>query len=98
MGEIRGLGTWQVGIAGTPESLALTDRAIATSAPQAFAFDPARRFTHIIDPRIGATPARYARVTVTAPTAAEADALSTALALVDDLPALAGVTVDRVAS
>lgn len=98
MGEIRGLGTWRVGIDGTGESLALTDRAIATSAPQAFAFDPARRFTHIVDPRSGATPARYARVTVTAPTAAEADALSTGLALMDEVPALAGVTVERVAS
>ena len=98
MGEIRGLGTWQVGIAGTDETRGLTDRAIATSAPQGFAFDPARRFTHLIDPRTGATPARYARVTVTAPTAAEADALSTGLALIDDLPALPGVEVERVAS
>ncbi|HET9069968.1 MAG TPA: FAD:protein FMN transferase [Amaricoccus sp.] len=98
MGEIRGLGTWQVDIAGTDETRGLTDRAIATSAPQGFAFDPARRFTHLIDPRTGATPARYARVTVTAPTAAEADALSTGLALIDDLPALPGVEVERVAS
>lgn len=97
MGEIRGLGPdpWPVAVAGTDTLVPLTDRAIATSAPQGFAFDPARRFTHIIDPRTGATPARWSRVTVTAPTAAEADALSTACALLEDLPALPGVTVDR---
>ncbi|HET9067554.1 MAG TPA: FAD:protein FMN transferase [Amaricoccus sp.] len=100
MGEIRGLGDnagtpWQVAIAGSDTVLPLVDRAIAVSAPQGFAFDPARRFTHIIDPRTGATPARWSRVTVTAPTAAEADALSTAFALMQEIPALPGVTVDR---
>ena len=96
MGEIRGLGPdpWSVGIAGTDTVLALTDRAVATSAPAGFAFDPAGRFTHIIDPRTGATPRRYARVTVTAPTAAEADALSTGFALMTDVPPLPGVTAD----
>ena len=99
MGEIRGLGgPWQVGIAETDARLALIDGAVATSAPLGFAFDGARRFTHLIDPRTGATPARFARVTVTAPTAAEADALSTGLALMDAAPELPGVTVDRAAS
>lgn len=98
MGEIRGLGPnpWQVGVAGTDAAVALTDRAIATSAPRGFAFDAGGRFTHIIDPRTGATPARFARITVTAPTAAEADALSTGFALTEDAPAPAGVTVERV--
>lgn len=96
MGEIRGVGgPWRVGIKGTNTPLAVTDRAIATSSPAGFAFDPAGRFTHLIDPRTGATPVRFARVTVTAPTAAAADALSTGFALVDDLPAIPGVTVDR---
>lgn len=98
MGEIRGLGRWRVGVSGTDETLVLTDGAVATSAPAGFAFDPAGRFTHLIDPRTGATPARFARVTVTAPTAAAADALSTALALEDAAPALAGVSVARVAA
>ncbi|MBP7242846.1 FAD:protein FMN transferase [Amaricoccus sp.] len=99
MGEIRGLGgPWPVGIVGASAGVDLTDRAIATSAPLGFAFDPARRFTHIIDPRSGATPARYARVTVIAPTAAEADALSTGLAIADDVPAAPGVSVERVVS
>ncbi len=97
MGEIRGLGgPWRVGVDGGDASIALTDRAIATSAPRGFAFDPAGRFTHIIDPRTGATPARFARVTVTAQTAAEADALSTGLALAEAVPDLPGVTVERV--
>lgn len=99
MGEIRGLGAWRVGIAGTDAVLALTDRAVATSAPQGFAFDPAGRFTHLIDPRTGATPHRYARITVTAPTAAAADALSTGFALMDRaaIPSLPGVTLDLAA-
>lgn len=97
MGEIRGLGPepWRVGVAGTDRVVTLTDRAIATSSPQGFAFDAGGRFTHIIDPRTGATPARFARVTVTAPTAAEADALSTGFALAETLPDLPEVTVDR---
>jgi thiamine biosynthesis lipoprotein len=100
MGEIRGVGPhpWQVGIAGTDDVVALTDRAIATSSPQGFAFDAAGRFTHIIDPRTGATPARFARVTVTAPSAATADALSTGLAITAELPVMPGVSVERVAS
>ena len=88
MGEVRALGdndgrAWQVAIAGTGTVLALTDRAVATSSPDGFHFDAAGRFTHIIDPRTGATPRRYARVTVTAPAAATADALSTGLMLLD---------------
>jgi thiamine biosynthesis lipoprotein len=89
MGEIRALGDdagrpWQVGIAGTSARLPLADRAVATSSPDGFRFDAAGRFGHIIDPRTGATPRRYARVTVTAPTAAAADALSTGLLLLDE--------------
>ncbi len=95
MGEIRGLGgPWQVGIDGTDAVVTLKDRAIATSSPRGFAFDPAGRYTHIIDPRTGATPSRHARITVTASTAAAADALSTGAALMDRAPDLPGVTVE----
>lgn len=88
MGEIRALGgdqghPWQVSIAGTSRLLPLTDRAVATSTPDGFRFDRAARFGHIIDPRTGATARCYDRVTVTAPTAAAADALSTGLMLLD---------------
>lgn len=99
MGEIRALGDaggrpWRVAVAGSPAILDLADRAVATSAPRGFVFDPAGRFTHIIDPRTGATPARYARITVTAPTAAAADALSTGFAIVAEIPAITGVTAE----
>lgn len=99
MGEIRAVGPhpWQVGIPGPNDGriLALTDRAVATSAAAGFSFDPAGRFTHIIDPRSGATPNPYASVTVIAPTAAAADALSTGFWLTrrDALPALPDVEV-----
>src|SRR5690606_8701547 len=71
IGESRGLGRhpegrgWRVGISdprqsgGTIEQLELVDRAIATSSPTGFAFDPASRFHHLIDPRSGRTPRRY---------------------------------------
>lgn len=99
MGEIRGVGPhpWQVGIPGPDGggTLAITDRAVATSAAAGFAFDPSGRFTHIIDPRSGATPNPYASITVIAPTAAAADALSTGFWLTkrDALPVLPDIEV-----
>ena len=39
------------------------------------------RFTHLFDPRTGRSPALYRTVSVIAPTATEADALSTAFSL-----------------
>ena len=44
-------------------------------------FDPAGRFTHLFDPGTGRSPSRYRSVSVIAPTATEADALSTAFSL-----------------
>ena len=57
-------------------------------------FDPAGRFTHIIDPRTGRAAASHARVTVMAERAAAADALSTGFALMEKIPAIPGVEVD----
>lgn len=55
---------------------------IGRSQPLAgFRFDPAGRFTHLFDPRTGRSPALYRTVSVIAPTATEADALSTAFSL-----------------
>ena len=51
-----------------------------------FRFDPAGRFTHLFNPRTGRSPALYRAVSVIAPTATEADALSTAM-LVSGKPA-----------
>ena len=93
VGEIRALGArgdgtpWRVGLAdpdrpgALTETVNLVDRAVATTAGAGFRFDPAGRFTHLFDPRTGRSPALYRTVSVMAPTAAEADALSTAFSL-----------------
>ncbi len=88
-GELRALGTTP---AGAPWSVMLPDggrldfrdRALATSAPLGTSFDQAGTIGHILDPRTG-LPARASMqtVSVTAPTAALADALSTGLCLLD---------------
>jgi FAD:protein FMN transferase len=93
MGEIRAIGTrpegtpWRVGLADpdTPgaltETIDLVDRAIATSAGAGFRFDRLGRFTHLFDPTTGRSPSLYSTVSVIAPTATEADGLSTAFSL-----------------
>ena len=93
MGEIRAIGTrpegapWRVGLADPDkpgvliETVDLVDRAVATSAGAGFRFDSAGRFTHLFDPTTGRSPSRYRTVSVIAPTATEADALSTAFSL-----------------
>ena len=93
MGEIRAIGTrpggtpWRVGLAdpdklgALTETVDLVDRAVATSAGAGFRFDSKGRFTHLFDPATGRSPSRYSTVSVMAPTATEADALSTAFSL-----------------
>ena len=93
MGEIRAIGSrpegtpWRVGLADPvrpgvlTETVDLVDRAVATSAGAGFRFDSKGRFTHLFDPATGHSPRRYRTVSVMAPTAAEADALSTAFSL-----------------
>ena len=93
IGEVRALGRhpdgrpWSVGIrrAAEPETIArtltLSDRAVATSAGIASVFEPSGRHHHLFDPATG-RPARAAgQVSVIAPRATVADALSTALAV-----------------
>lgn len=86
LGETRALGShpggrpWQIGFDGGGP-IALSDGAVATSAGAGTSFDAAGRNTHILDPRSGAAHGQWASVTVEAPTATEADALSTALIL-----------------
>ena len=90
LGEIYALGRhspkrpWRAGIADprAPERMAaqvdLADGALATSGDYGTRFDHAGRFQHILDPRSG-RPVRYHRsISVKAPSAATADALSTA--------------------
>jgi thiamine biosynthesis lipoprotein len=93
MGETRAIGAhpagspWQVGIADPKQPgrsiarEALQDRAIATSGGYGTQFDPAGRFNHIFDPASGRTSWRYQSVSVIAPDATTADALSTAFCL-----------------
>ncbi|PZA13026.1 FAD:protein FMN transferase [Rhodopseudomonas palustris] len=95
IGEIRAIGArpdgapWRVGLA-DPEkadvelsTVELVDRAVATSSSAGFRFDPAGRFTHLFDPSSGHSPSLYRSVSVVAPTATEADALSTACSVLD---------------
>jgi thiamine biosynthesis lipoprotein len=57
----------------------VADCAVATSAPDALRFPHSGH--HLFDPHTGRSPERWRSVTVIAPTAADADALSTAFAV-----------------
>lgn len=86
-GDPRG-GPWQVrlraGEALLHEAVALQDAALASSAMCGTTFDAAGRAGHILDPRTGRPGSGFWRlVSVTAPRAALADALSTAFCLLD---------------
>ena len=70
--------------------LDLTDRALATSGDGGFVFDAAGRFTHLLDPQSGRSPRLHHAVSVLAPDATAADALSTAFALMPE-PAIAAM-------
>ena len=78
-------GPWTAGIQHPrqPEAFAsvvrLDGRALSTSGDYATSFSADRRHHHILDPRTGLSPAAFSSVSVLAPTAMEADALSTAL-------------------
>lgn len=94
-GELRALGPqpqgdpWPVRLEGDGRALPLSGRALATSAPRGTCFDPAGRDGHILDPRSGAPAmSRWRSVSVSAPDAALADAISTAACLADDPAAL----------
>ena len=91
-GEHRALGhhpaggPWPVTLAapdgGTVGRTTLADAALATSAPLGTTFDEAGEAGHILDPRTGRPAApRWRLLSVRAPRAALADALSTALCL-----------------
>ncbi|HSV28848.1 MAG TPA: FAD:protein FMN transferase [Candidatus Omnitrophota bacterium] len=78
MGEIAAIGRWRVGMPdGTARSLA--DRALAVSDPDGTRFSPLCH--HIFDPASGRSAAGGGWVAACADTAAEADALSTAMAI-----------------
>jgi thiamine biosynthesis lipoprotein len=93
MGEIGAIGghpsgaPWRVGLQQPGESgrsgqrIALQDQAVSTSGGYGTPLDPAGRFNHIFDPGTGGTSWRYRAVSVVAPDATTADALSTAFSL-----------------
>ncbi len=97
IGECRALGRhpdgrpWRIGLrrAAEPESvartIALADGAVATSAGSASPFEPSGRWHHLFDPATGRPAQAAGQVSVIAPSATMADALSTALAV--SLPA-----------
>ncbi len=102
--------TWRLGITHPrqPEStlkvLPVTGQAVATSGDYQHRFSQDFSRHHIVDPRTGDSPTELASVTVLAPTAAVADALSTAvmvlgsqagLALIDQLPGTAALLVTK---
>ncbi|MDT8853605.1 FAD:protein FMN transferase [Paracoccaceae bacterium Fryx2] len=89
-GELRALGGmpagggWPVTLT-TGGRLALSGRALATSATLGTVFDQAGRVGHILEPHSGLpAPNPWRQVSVSAPTAAVADALSTAACLMPD--------------
>ncbi len=96
MGEIYALGShpaggpWSVGLEDpraptkVTETIALQDRAVATSAGYNTEFDPAGRFNHLFEPRTGHTSWRWLSVSVEAATTTEADALSTAFSVMPE--------------
>lgn len=89
-GEIMAMGrmpdgaAWPIRIAEGPR-LALRDQALATSAPLGTCLDPAGTVGHILDPRTGLPAAAgWSQISVTARSAALADAASTAACLARD--------------
>ena len=95
MGEIRARGrdgdrSWQVeietssGKIASGISISLLNRAMATSGALGFHFDQQGRYNHLFDPSTGTSASPARTVTVIADTAAMADALSTAIALMDE--------------
>ena len=95
MGEIRGFDTdnqrtWNVGIRNpqneeaTLLTIPMQNQAFATSGGYGTVMDEAGKFTHLFDPRTGTATPRYRSVSVMAPTAAIADAFSTAFSIMDE--------------
>lgn len=87
-----------------PDTIHLSDAAVATSGSYERYFDRDRLRHHIVDGSTGQSPDECAGVSVTAPTAMAADALSTAVfvmgpsagvAFVDSLPGCECMIIDR---
>jgi thiamine biosynthesis lipoprotein len=96
MGETRAIGSrpdgrpWKVGVADpdivgrTETTLAIVDRAVATSGAYGFRFDRQGRFNHLFDPRTGGCADRYLSVTTVSRNATTADALTKPFSLMPE--------------
>jgi len=94
MGEPRAVAAkpdgsaWQIGLADPHDpnravhTLSVLDQAVATSGGYGTRLDASGLYTHLINPHTGRTAPAFESVTVVAPSATQADALSTALALI----------------
>ena len=82
-GELRlpGRQPRAVGIPAAKAAVSVAEVAIATSEPKSLLFDVARWRHHLIDPRTGESPRYWQSISVFAPDAQTADALSTAFAV-----------------
>ncbi len=94
-GELRAIGQqgdgtpWPVTLSPSGRKIGLAARALATSAPLGTVLDAAGKVGHIIDPASGMTaPATWQAISVSAPSAALADALSTAACLMPSRTAI----------
>ena len=78
---------WRIGMSDPVNSgrragqVELVNQAIASSAPNGFSFDAGGRHHHLFDPALGHAPDKILGVSVIAPRATDADALSTALSV-----------------
>jgi thiamine biosynthesis lipoprotein len=85
LGEVRALdgkpdgSPWRINIRETGQSLPLTSAALATSSGSVLTFDGSGATTHILNPLTGGSSPSWRAVSVQHPSAAVADALSTAL-------------------
>jgi thiamine biosynthesis lipoprotein len=79
---------WQIGLADPRQpsralhTLSVVDQAVATSGGYGTMLDAAGLYTHLIHPHTAGTAPAFESVTVVASTATQADALSTALAVI----------------
>jgi thiamine biosynthesis lipoprotein len=100
-GELRLPGTNRraVGIPAAKAAVSVAGVAIATSEPKTLVFDTKSFRHHLIDPRTGESPRHWLSLSVFAPTAEMADALSTAFAILpyeavaDFVASIGGVAV-----
>ena len=93
-GEFRALGPmpdgqpWPVHLA-TGGTVTLDGRALASSSPLGTTFDQEGRVGHILNPKTGLpAPSQWRLISISAPSAAVADGLSTAACLMPDRPTI----------